>query len=367
MTFDSIFSLQNPAFDELSTTPLNRAAKRVPSRSKTSETELIFGPENHLLSVLSDDHLKSLDRHQFPIVLYGPSGCGKSALAEIVSHSFCKNKKLPLQSIFKTNGTDFFRDFLDAVNLDELQQFRSSYLKHQLFVLDSVQELVKRKSIYNELIYLLDHCPHLILTSSLHPNDLELFPNQITSRLLSGLCLPISTPSVETKIRIIENEVSRFCGTISSEAAKWLAENECPTIPILKEKVSRLRIKLNFQNEIDLDGIHRVFSNRSNQSVSLNLIAKFVAKTKSLKISDLKSQSRKRVFVQARGLAIFIARNNHQYKFEEIGQFFGNRDHTTVMHSFQKVKLELTKDAEMKKCLESIVSEIVDSIQSQSG
>ena len=358
MTFNSIFSLQNPTLNELSTTSLSRSAKRVPSRSRSADSELIFGPENNLLSVLTNDQLKLLDRHQFPILIYGPSGCGKSAIAEIISQNFCHTRELPTRSCFKTNGNDFFRDFIDAINLDELQEFRSSYLKHPLIVLDSIQDLAKRKSIHNELIYLLDHCSHVILTSSLHPNDLDLFPNQITSRLLDGLCLPVSTPSVETKMRIIENEISKFCGTIQAEAARWLAENECPTIPILKEKISRLRIKLDFQNEIDLESIHRVFKARDINSVSLNLISKVVAKNQSLKISDLKSQSRKRVFVQARGLAIFIARTHYQYKFEEIGQFYGNRDHTTVMHALQKTQRDINTDPELKKCLDTIIASI---------
>ena len=93
-------------------------------------------------------------------------------------------------------------------------------------------------------------------------------------------------------------------------------------------------------------------------NVTLPLICRIVAKNQRLKSSDMKSQSRKRSIVLARGVAVYIARENYRFKYDEIGKFFGNRDHTTVMHAHRRFKLQIVTDLELKNCLEEIEKQI---------
>jgi chromosomal replication initiator protein len=396
VTFESIFSLPNSIPSELMETlketgsnnekmnsgvgSLESSAKAKNSGfgSKDKRSRLFFGRENSLLKLLLQENLAGWDKSFFPLFFYGPSGCGKSAIAELfardLSESFSEEsidagspeelplsftpRETPREGVFHRNASDFFRDFIEAVDLDELENFRGIYKKSKVVILDNIDELIEKKSVHGELIHLLDRCPLVILTSVIHPSEFNAFPGQVNSRLLSGLCIPVENPETTVKTILIENEVSLLNGTIEREAALWLAENACPNIPLLKQQVSKLRIHLNLQKPVTLSALKKIFNKKVVANVTLPLICRIVAKNQRLKSSDMKSQSRKRSIVLARGVAVYIARENYRFKYDEIGKFFGNRDHTTVMHAHRRFKLQIVTDLELKNCLEEIEKQI---------
>lgn len=362
MTLDSSFSLNAASASELTDAregdALLSGKNRRINRSKpgsTSEDRLFFGPENALLQAFVIDPTQLLELSNFPICIYGPSGCGKSELA----HYFVKTLS-PEFEIHSHCASDFFQDFIEAIDLNELNNLRDRLTSPKsVLVLDSFEEFCTKPSIFEELIYQLDHCPRMIITSSYHPADLSGIPYRVTSRLLNGLSIPMENPSVAARILILKNEVNKFGGSISDEAADWLVNNQRSSIPEIKQIISKLRIQLDFSQTIELTAVQRVFKKKSKSVATLAEITAKVAQNQLLKPADLKSQSRKRPVVQARSLVVYIAREVFQYKYEEIGRYLGNRDHTTILHAHKKIKKELSADIELNNC----VSEITKIIQ----
>ena len=364
MTLESSFSLSQSSASSLgkaSDAPAGGFSKY--PVQKTSN-ELFYGPENSILKLFSDDlpSHSSFDFSQndlFPISIFGPSGSGKSELANYLAERLVRLNSNSLTETIRFSVSDLFRDFIDAIEIDELDKFRQSLVSpNRLLLLDNFEELLTKPSLFDEIIYLLDHGRQLIITSSVHPADFVHLPYRITSRLLNGLSLPLENPSAETLLVVLQSEIQKYGSTISPEASRWLIDRTCSTIPEIKQCVSKLRIHLDFSNPIELSAVFKVLGKSSNHDFSLNEIAKIVAKKQRLKISDLKSQSRKQSIVLARGIAVYLARQIFQYKFDDIGKFFGNRDHTTILHAHRKFKKQIETDAELKKCFDDIYSTI---------
>ena len=244
---------------------------------------------------------------------------------------------------------------MDALELNEVSEFRKSLRSDSLIIIDNFEELETRFSIHNELSYWLDNFPKIIITSTVHPSELKSLPTFLVSRLLNGLSLPLEHPSLKTRTEIVSLEIKKLGGELTPAAAKWFAEKVGLTIPLIRQKISELRIHLNFKQKIELSAIQKVFRPQTDQSsVDISLIAQSIARNQKVKVSDLKSQSRKRSIVQARGMAIYIAREYFQFKYDEIGRFFGNRDHSTVMHAHRKFANLFESDFELKHAIQEI-------------
>ena len=290
----------------------------------------------------------------FPVCLYGPSGTGKSEVALWMARQSYSQLNLT-----RIAANDFFRDYLDAIDLDEMQRFRQAFTDdHSIFILDNFEEFATKPAIFDELVFLLDNAKRLIVTSSKNPADLPDLPYRLTSRLLSGLAIPLDVPSPLVRQLILQQEVVSYGSQIADDAASWLVENMAHSIPEIKKIVSRMRIHLDFRNPILLESVQKIFCKQVADIPPLTEIAKIVAKNQLLKVSDLKSQSRKRSIVQARGIAVYVGRELFKYKYEELGRYFGNRDHSTIMHAHKKFKNEIKLDAELKKCVDEISSTI---------
>ena len=350
MTLDSSFSLSSASPGHDSDQRISAGTNASRSIDSDGAGELFYGSENELLRAFLNDDAALAKLNLFPICIFGPAGSGKSELARWIANRHFSNNRLTRYA-----ATDFYRDFVDAVDLDNVTAFRDSCLSDdRLTVLDSLNELVSKERALEEVEYLIDRSCRLIVTCTDNPAELSSIPNRISSRLMSGLSIPLAHPSNEILQLILVSELKSFNATISDEAAQWLSENVVSTIPEIRQVISTLRIQVNFKNLISLDTVKNIFSQSGNVTPKLPLIAKLVAKNQRIKVSDLTGQSRKRSIVQARGIAVYIARETYQYKYEELGRFFGNRDHSTMMHAHRKFNHEIKVDSGLASCVDEI-------------
>lgn len=350
MTLDSTFSLDPVCSASSSKERLNCGLRPSGKDQLASKDSLVYGPENDLLQGL----IPSTDSNPplaFPICIYGPSGSGKSELADWITNSFFGSYR-----ILRLVASDFHRDYIDAVDLDNVAGFRKNICStDQVVIFDNLEELARKPRAIEELEYLIANCERLIFTCARNPASIPEFPYRFVSRILGGLPVSLSHPASSTRRLILANELAKYGGSIQSDAAAWLAENSAMTIPAIQQVVSKLRIHFNFRKTINLKAVKNVFGETCLDLPSLNEIARKVAKHQRMRVSDIRSQSRKKSMVQARGITIFIARDVFQYKYEELGRFLGNRDHSTIMHAHRKFQQTISLDPELKKCIDDLV------------
>ena len=279
-----------------------------------------------------------------PMVLYGPSGTGKTSLAMALVTKLLSATDCTESPIF-ISGADFARRFYAAIETNCVEEFREKYRSAPAIVLDNLQQLVNKSPAQNELASLVEACCQtgkpLFVTCPTLPLALEGISARLSSRLSCGLSLPLHPPGCEARLKIVNELAIIHDVQLTPEAVKILVERFEVTVPKLQHLFSQILLKFQVDGETSLiDGpslLSLLQPGEEDQQKMIKLIQKRVAKEFGLKLSDLKSASRKQSVVLARGIGIFLARTLLGTSFVKIGNAFGNRDHSTVLHSHQKI------------------------------
>jgi len=328
----------------------------------TGLSRFVCDEANALLRYLAtDDFLDSISGETagqstglMPIVLYGPSGTGKTSLAMALVSKLLDSREVmdvevindrTEQPIF-VSGSDFARRFYAAIETNSVDEFRSKFLSAPAIVLDNLHQLVGKAPAQNELTSLVESCcksgKPLFVTSPTLPLALDGISSRLSSRLSCGLSLPLNPPGKDARLVIVKELSVIHDVHLTSDAIEMLTTRFEVTVPKLKHLFVQIRLKFKVEgapSTIDGSSLMSLLQpGIEDQEKMIKLIQKRVAKKFSLKLSDLKSASRKQTVVLARGIGIFLTRSLLGTSFVKIGNAFGNRDHSTVLHAHQKIR-----------------------------
>ena len=315
----------------------------------TGLSRFVGDEANALLKyVVTDDFLDQMTLGVtdglMPMVLYGPSGTGKTSLAMALVSKLLAATECTELPIF-VSGADFARRFYAAIETDCVEEFREKFLSAPAIVLDNLQQLVNKGPAQNELASLVESCcktgKPLFVTCPTLPLALDGISARLSSRLSCGLSLPLNPPGSEARRRITHELAIIHDVQLTPEAVDLLVERFEVTVPKIEHLFVQIGLKFQVEGEASLiDGpslLSLLQPGEEDQQKMIKLIQKRVAKKFGLKLTDLKSASRKQSVVLARGIGIFLARTLLGTSFVKIGNAFGNRDHSTVLHSHQKI------------------------------
>lgn len=317
-------------------------------RYEQDVADFIVGPENQLTGSIISALLNHDPAWYSPLVLYGPSGTGKSHLAQCVAQS--------RPDAVCTTGADFVRELTAAVHHNAVEQFHAKYRTAGLFVLDGVLQLLGRRAALQELQHLLDALEAsetpVLITSSRPPSEVAELPPALRSRLGGGLVVAVSSSGIAARQIILHRWAAAHQITLSTAAAKLLAEKLSGTTADLRGAITQLQMEAKAESDYDaakpigLEHVRRFLSRRRPPCPSnLNQITKLVAKYYGLTSGALRSPSRRRQVVLARAMAIYLGRILCGASLKSLGMHFGGRDHSTALHNFQQMQDRLSRDS----------------------
>lgn len=318
----------------------------------------LVGPENRLVATAIRSILDGRVAEYNPIVLYGPTGVGKSHLARGSAANW--RGKSPTRRVVITSARHFAREFSDAMETQAVDDFRLRYRRARLLVFEDLDGLGRHGAVQEELVNTFDTLlaagRQILATASTAPAALPGILPALQSRLTGGLAVALCPPSLATRVAAL-CRLAKLSGVkLTQPVARVLCEGLSATMSELEGALNQLaeRARLN-GGTIGMDAARRYLAARPAATPpGLREIASATARCFSLKLSELRSPSRRRAVVTARGVAMYLARQLAGESLEQIGQYFSGRDHSTVMHSCRKTEALLKTDPAIREAVQRL-------------
>lgn len=300
-----------------------------------------------------------------PLFIYGESGLGKTHLLYAIRHEV--RRLHPEYQIVYVKGDDFTNDLINAIQTGKNVEFRDKYRYADLFLMDDIQFIAGKPSTQEEFfntfntLYEANH--QIVFTSDRPPQEMMRLADRLKTRFESGLVTEILPPDYETRMAIIRNKANQLGLELSEETSDFIAENFTSNVRQIEGAVKKLVAYRDMMdgeiNEKSVSTIvHDLFKDASEFTPTPDIIIEECAKYYSLTSEDLKGQSRSRSTVLARQLAMFLIRRLTRYTLQDIGTFFENRDHATVISSLRKIEEMLAKNQEFNQIIKDITANI---------
>jgi chromosomal replication initiator protein len=312
--------------------------------------------------VLSD---RSTDN---PIVLFGPANTGKTALVWALAERWKRAHRG--KRVVLTTGTDFASEYRLAVQTDSLLDFREKYRGADLLVIDDVHMLVGKTKTQIELLHTLDSLADenraVVATSRSNPMEIEGVAAGLAGRLVAGLTVPLSAPGPQAQREILKRLAQRYRVRLPKSVIDLLvthlseASQPPATVVQLDSTVDNL-VRRAFENQSEIDS--QLTQDYLQQSAGRNepelrTITREVCRCFHLRVAELKGSGRQRRVVRARGVAMLLARRLTPHSLELLGRYFGNRDHTTVLHACRKTEELIQSDPAIRQAVDQILTQL---------
>ena len=290
-----------------------------------------------------------------PLLIYGNGGLGKTHLAQAIGN---ETKKLhPNKVVLYVSTEKFINQFQDHGRNNAINDFIHFYQLIDVLIIDDVHFFAKAEKSQDAFFAIFNHLhqsgKQLVLTSDKSPKDLDGMQERLLSRFRWGLSADLQMPDYETRIEILELKMRNEGFTLPKEVVKYVAYNINTNIRELEgAQISLLAQSSLNRKEVDVELAKKVLRNfvrTSTKEITIEAIQKMVCEYFAVPFNKLLEKTRKREIVQARQITMYLAKSFTKNSLKCIGEHFGGRDHTTVIHSCQTVKDLMDTDTMFKE------------------
>lgn len=328
-------------------------------QSKTFDN-FVVGPSNNLafataIAVANDPG----KRGKYPsLYLYSDSGLGKTHLLHAVANGI--NEKYPDLIVCLITARDFMKEMINHIKNKSLDKFQKKYSeKIDVLMIDDIHELNNKQGTQNEFFHIFNELynkgKQLIFTSDKRPQEIEGIEERIRTRLQWGLVVDIQKPDIETRLAILKKKANELDLFIPDDALNLIANTIRTSIRELEGSLIRLSAFADVMNmEIDTETVKELLklNDYSDESkATLESIAKVVSAHYRITLADMKSKSRNKDITRARHVAIYLSRKIVAATQQEVAKFYGNRDHSTVIHAVNSITDKLKTDRELSRSI----------------
>jgi chromosomal replication initiator protein len=295
-----------------------------------------------------------------PLMLYGGVGVGKTHLVQAIGNEIKNN--MPSKVVLYVDQNDFTTQFLNALQNHRIQDFQNFYLQVDLLILDDVQFLAGREKTQEMFFHIFNQLhqsgKQVIMTSDCPPRDLKGFQERLLSRFKWGLTADLQEPDFETKLAIINRKMLADGIEIPTEVAEYLAYSVDTNLRDMEGVLNSLIFHATLlKKEIDLELAKEVLKNiikEIQSDVSVDFIQKTVADYFKVELDAMKGKVKKREIVIPRQVAMYFCKRYTQLTLALIGENFGGRDHSTVIHALESVEDMMKTDPNFKASVDEL-------------
>ncbi len=304
----------------------------------------VEGKSNQLALAASQQVAEHPGASYNPLFLYGGVGLGKTHLMHAVGNAM--RRRNPEAKIIYLHSERFVADMVKALQLNAINDFKRFYRSVDALLIDDIQFFANKDRSQEEFFHtfnaLLEGGQQMILTCDRYPREIEGVEERLKSRFGWGLTVAVEPPDLETRVAILMKKAEQSHITLAPDAAFFIAQRIRSNVRELEGALKRVIASANFTGrpfdiELIKDSLKDLLALQDKQ-VSLDNIKRKVAEYYKIKVADLMSKRRNRSVARPRQVAMALSKELTRHSLPEIGDAFGGRDHTTVLHGCRKIK-----------------------------
>lgn len=319
----------------------------------------VVGPFNELAHAAAQAIVNEPGITYNPLFIYGNTGYGKTHLIQSVGNQI---KKLNAsRKIFYVTSDKFSNDYVAALQNNSIQQLKEKYRQYDVLVMDDVQFLAGREKTQEELFHLFnalyENNKQILFSSDRHPLHIQNLADRLQSRFNQGMVVDISPPDHESRVAILKTKASHNNFILRDEAATFLATAVEGNIRDLEGVLNRVMCQTQVKGaELDINELRDLVKNNAKpqKNISVKDVVRRVASFYDIEEGSIYEKTRKKEVVRPRQLIMYLMREDYNVSYPAIGDRLGGRDHTTVIHSCEKIKQELLHNTTLVHEVEQI-------------
>ena len=359
---------QQPAHRHLfQATPQRGVPSTMPMHENYTFENFVKGPCNSFAHAAATAVAKGPGRTSYnPLFIYGGTGLGKTHLMEAIGHYVLE--KHPEMSVCYITSETFLNEYVNALQNDAMQSFRERYRKVDLLLLDDVQFIADKKQIqeefFNTFNSLMGLHKQVVMTSDVAPKNLKGCEERLTGRFQQGMVVEIESPSYETRLAILKSKALVARRNIPDEILNFIAENIRSHVRAMEGALNRVVtfVDLNGDIPLTLDIAQHLLKDsieeeKTIKDLTVDEIMRAVAQFYGVKMEEILSKERTQTLVTPRQVAMFLSCKLTTRSLVEIGRSFG-KTHATVYHGAQTIQKRIDVEAELRKTVENITSQL---------
>ena len=325
----------------------------------------VIGNSNRFAHAASLAVAESPAKAYNPLFIYGGVGLGKTHLMHAIGHYILQNN--PSSKVYYVTSEKFTNELINSIKDDKNEEFRNKYRKVDVLLIDDIQFIAGKERTQEEFFHtfnaLYEENKQIILSSDRPPKEIPTLEDRLRSRFEWGLIADIAPPDFETRIAILKKKADDENLNIANDVMVFIANKIKSNIRELEGALIRIvayssltgrEVSVDLANEALKD----IISNKQTKQITVELIQDIVASYYNLQVDDLKSSKRTRTISHPRQIAMYLSRKLTDMSLPKIGEEFGGRDHTTVIHAYDKISKNMKKDEALASALNELTNKI---------
>jgi chromosomal replication initiator protein len=342
------------------TLPLEKIAINKTSHlnEKYSFNSFVVGPFNELAYSASQAIIKKPGVYN-PLFIYGSTGLGKTHLIQATGNKIQKNNENV--DIFYTSSEKFSQDYVNALKNNRINAFKNKYRSYDVFIMDDIQFFSGKEKLQEELFHLFnalyDKGKQIIFSSDKHPNYIIGLEDRLRSRFSAGMIVDVTKPDYESRAALLKTKATQHQTPINDDVIDFLASSLDGNIRELEGILNAISIQTDLRGrKISTNEVKTLIKNniKPKKHLALEEIIKIIAGFYTMDPQKIYEKTRKKEIVYVRQMIMYILREYFNISYPAIGKEIGGRDHTTVIHSYEKIKDYIKDDPNVTQEIEQI-------------
>ncbi|MDB5194238.1 MAG: dnaA [Parcubacteria group bacterium] len=314
----------------------------------TFET-FVIGPFNELAHAAAQAVIKKPGIMYNPLFIYGSTGHGKTHLIQAIGNHI-KNTS-PSKKVFYMTSEKFGQDCMNALQNQKMSVFKEKYRKYDVLIMDDIQFFSEKQKFQEELFHLFntlyDNNKQIIFSSDKHPHFIQGLEERLKSRFAAGMIIDIPQPDQESRIAILTKKALALGVSLSPEVIDFLATTINGNIRDLEGIINTLLVHVELKGkDLSVNDVKNIIKHtaKPKKTVAIKDIVKIVSDFYSIEEESIYEKTRRKEVIKPRQIIMYLLREDFNISYPSIGQKLGGRDHTTVIHSCEKIKEDLKGD-----------------------